>query len=73
MDNNSYEQLIITQAKIESKKPEMNTNKKYSDEKNMNLTEDFKAIIESTITSMMDQINIEGFTKASGPYHCGIG
>ena len=49
-NNKYYEQFIITQASIESKK-------KDSDEKMMNFTEDFKSIIASSITSIMDQIN----------------
>ena len=57
MDNNSDEQFIIMQAKIESNKQETKTNKQYSDEKMMNLTEKFKAMIESSITSIMDHIN----------------
>ena len=51
MYNKSSEQLLIMQSTIES-------NRKDSDEKLNNLTEDLKAMIASTITSMMDQINI---------------
>ena len=47
MDNNSDEIYIIMQATIES-------NRKDSDDKITNLTEELKAIITSTITSMMD-------------------
>ena len=46
------------QATIESNKQEMEANKRDSDEKIMNLIEDFKSILESTITSIMDQINM---------------
>ena len=45
MDNNSYEQLIIMQATIDS-------NRKDSDEKTKKLTEDLTVIIKS----MMDQL-----------------
>ena len=46
------------QATIEANKQDMRSNKKDYDEKMMNLTEDFKAMIESTITSMMDHIKM---------------
>ena len=46
------------QATIEANKKEMKSNKQDSDEKMMKLTEDIKEILASTITSMMDQINI---------------
>ena len=52
------EQFIITKAKIETNKQDMKPKKKYSDEKMMNLTEDFKSMLASTITSFMDQIKI---------------
>ena len=41
----------------------MEANKQDSDEKIMNITEELKAMLESTITS----------TKYSGPYHFGTG
>ena len=47
MDNKSYYQLFIMQAKIYA-------NRKYSDDKMKNLTEDLTVII----ASMMDQIKI---------------
>ena len=66
MDNKSYEQFIIMQATIEA-------NKQDFDDKMAKLTEYFKAMIASTITSMTDQINLstEVFTKSSGPYQYG--
>ena len=67
MDNKSYEQLLIMQDTIEA-------NMKYSDDKTKNTTEYLKAMTTSTITSMMDQINISKFSiyqkdspKAQGP------
>ena len=48
MDNNSYEQLIIMQATIDS-------NRKDSDEKTKKLTEDLTVIIKS----MMDQLKYQ--------------
>ena len=69
MDNNSDDQLLIMQDKIEP-------NRKNSYEKINNITEDLTAMI----ASMMDQIKIsrsspykEGFYKGSGSYHCGHG
>ena len=50
-DKKYNEQLLIMQATIEA-------NRKDYDEKTKNLTEDLKAMITSTIISMMDQINI---------------
>ena len=58
MDNKYDEQFIIMQATIKSNKQEIKSNKQDSDEKMMNLTEDFKAILASSITSMMDHINM---------------
>ena len=52
MDNNYDEHLIIMQSAIESNKQEMKTNKQYSDEKIINLTEDLK----SMLTEITDQI-----------------
>ena len=49
MDNNYDEQFIITQVTIESNTRDMKTNKQDYDEKMINLTEDFKEILESTI------------------------
>ena len=67
MDNKSYEQLLIMQDTIEA-------NMKYSDDKTKNTTEYLKAMTTSTITSMMDHINIFKFSiyqkdspKAQGP------
>ena len=51
MDNKSDEQLLIIQAEIEA-------NKKESDEKMKKLTEYLKAIIKSTITSTMVQMEM---------------
>ena len=51
MDNKSNEQLLIMQATI---KP----NSQESDEKITKLTDDLKAMMKSTITSMMDQTKI---------------
>ena len=58
MDKISDEQFIIMQSKIEVNKKDMKSNNQDSDEKMMKLTEDFKAMLASTITSMMNQINI---------------
>ena len=58
MDNKSDEQFIILQSTIESNKQDMKSNKQESDEKMMNLTEYLKAMIESTITSTVGQMNI---------------
>ena len=58
MDNSSDEQIIIMKAKIETNKQDLKANKQDSDEKMMNLTEYFKVMLTSTITSLMDQINI---------------
>ena len=49
MDNNSDEQFIIMQAAIEYNKQEIKANKQDSDDKMMNLTEDFKPMLASTI------------------------
>ena len=54
MDNKSDEQFIITQDTIES-------NRQESDDKITKLTEDLKSIIKSTITSIMDRINISKY------------
>ena len=51
MDNKSDEQLIIINYTIEA-------NRKDYDKKRKNPTEEFKIMITSTITSMMDQIKI---------------
>ena len=53
MDNKYDQQFIITQAKIESKNQDIKSNKQDSDEKIVNLTEDFKSII----VAITDQIN----------------
>ena len=45
------------QDTIEANNQEMKTNNQDSDEKMMKLTEDFKAMLASTIKSIMDQIN----------------
>ena len=58
MGNNYDEQFIIMQATIKDNKQEMKSNKQDSDEKIMKLKEDFKAMLASTITSMMDKINM---------------
>ena len=52
MDNKSDENFIIIPATIESKKQDMKANTQYSYEKMMNLTEDFKEMIASSITSI---------------------
>ena len=57
MDNKSDEQFIIMQAAIEANKQQMKNNKQDSDEKMMKLTEDFKAVIASSITSITYHIN----------------
>ena len=51
MDNNSDEQFLIMQAKIES-------NKQESYEKTKNIKEYLKALVTSTITSVMGHMNI---------------
>ena len=58
MDNKSGEKFIIMKYANESNKKEMKYNKQYSDEKTMNITEDFKEMIVSSITSTTDQINM---------------
>ena len=59
MDNKSDEQLLIIQATIEATRQD-------SDEKMNKLTEDFKAIITSTIASIMDHISM---SKSSTDYN----
>ena len=57
MDNNSDEQLLIMQAKIEANmQATIEPNRKDTDETLKNLTEDV-TMITSTIKSMMDQNN----------------
>ena len=57
MDNNSDERFTIIQSTIEPKNRYMKANKQNSNEKMRNITEAFKAILKSTITTIMDQIN----------------
>ena len=45
MDTKSDEQFIIMQDVIESNNQEMKSNKQDSDEKNINITEDFKVML----------------------------
>ena len=52
------DQFIVMQATIEANRQEIKANNKYSDEKMLKLAEDFKSMITSTITSIMDLINI---------------
>ena len=54
MDNKSDEQFLIMQGSIEANNQEMKSNKQYSDDKMIKVTSDFKSIITSAITSMMD-------------------
>ena len=49
--------ILNMQATIESNKQDMKTNEQECDEKMINLTEEFKSMLTSSITSMMDQIN----------------
>ena len=58
MDKNSYELFIIMQETIEANRQYMKASKQEYDEKMINITEDFKEILASTIISTMDQINI---------------
>ena len=53
MKNKYDEHVIITQEAIEASKQEMKANKKYSDEKMKNFTEEFK----SMLVAITDQIN----------------
>ena len=53
MNNNSDAHFIIMKSVIESNKEQMIVNKPYSDEKIMNITEDFNA----NLTTITDQIN----------------
>ena len=64
MDTKSDGQFIIMQGKIEANKQDMKSNKKDSDKKMMKLTEDFKAIFASIITSMTENINISKSSPA---------
>ena len=57
MDNNSDERFTIIQSTIEPKNRYMKANKQNSNEKMRNITEAFKAMLKSTITTIMDQIN----------------
>ena len=57
MDNKSDEQFIVMQATIESNKQDMKYNKQEYDDKKMKFTEDFKAMLASSITSIKYQIN----------------
>ena len=58
MANKFDEKFIIMQATIKYNKQKMEDNKKNSDDKMMNTIEDFKAMLASTITSMMDYNNM---------------
>ena len=58
MDNNSDEHFIIIWSTIEKSKQEMKAKNQGSDYKIMKVTEDLKEMIESAITSMMDQIKM---------------
>ena len=57
MDNNCDEWFIIMQASIEANKQKKKANNQDSDDKTMKLKEDFKAMIASSIISIMDHIN----------------
>ena len=57
MDNNYGEQLLIMQATIEAYRQDSN-------DKMKKLTEELKAMITSTITPTVDQVNI----SKSSPY-----
>ena len=66
MDNKSDENFIIIQAAIESNKQDMKSNKQYSDEKMMNLTEDFKAMLAEItyqINTLKSSLIQKYFTK----------
>ena len=56
MDNNSDEQFIIVHAVIEANKQGLKSNKQDSDGKIMNITEYFKSMLSSPITSITDKI-----------------
>ena len=64
MDNNYDEQFIIMQATIETNKQDMKSNKQDSGDKMMKATEDFKAMLTSAITSMMDHIHMTKYYPA---------
>ena len=64
MDNDSGEQFVIMKATIEANKKNIETNNKYYDDKMMKLIEYFKAMLTSTITSMMDEINMSKSSPA---------
>ena len=56
MDNKSDYQLLIIQSSIEPKKQEIRSNKKDSDQKMTNLTEEFKTIL-AEITDKVNTLN----------------
>ena len=49
---------------IEFNKKDMKTNKQYFDEKMMNITEDFKEMLASSTTSIMNQINTSKYSPS---------
>ena len=69
MENKSYEQFIIIQAAIVSKKKYTKAKKKDSDEKKKKITEELKAMF----AAITDQINNfkSSPPKASRPYQFG--
>ena len=56
--NKYYELFIIMQVPIEANKQDMKFNKQDFDDKIMKFTEDFKAILESSVTSIMGHIHM---------------
>ena len=57
MDNNSDEYFITMQDAIESNKTDMKSNNHDLGEKVINITEEFKGVIASSIPSITDKIN----------------
>ena len=57
MDKKSDEQFIVMKFAIESNNQEMKTNNQCPNDKIMKLTENFKAMLVSSTTSITDQIN----------------
>ena len=57
MDNKYNEQFVLIQPTIEAKNQEMKANRQNSDDKMMKLTENFKTILASSITSIADNFN----------------
>ena len=63
MNNRSYEQFLVIQAKIDANKQETDGKQMKTDQKLTQLAEDLK-VLTLTITSMMDQNNNSKFSPS---------